>query len=126
MCSDMNFFARCIMNIRTKLMYFLVVIFAFVFTLPVVFAAEEGDVDFNPDGAINELITFAYSKVTPLVTSIAVLSIIISGFQFMFSQGDSDLAGKSKERLIGSITGLVLLILIAVILHEINPTAFTL
>ena len=112
-------------KIFLKLYYF--VLFGIIshIAIPIAFA-EEGDVNFNPDGAMDELIGYAYSIVTPIITSVAILSIIIAGFQFMFSQGDSDLAGKSKERLMGSVMGLILIILIAVILHEINPSAFTL
>lgn len=82
--------------------------------------------DTTPEGVMGYFLGWFYDNVMKFITALAILSIIISGFQLMMSQGDSDGAGKAKERLMGSILGLVLIILMSVILHTINPDAFTL
>lgn len=71
------------------------------------------------------VIGWVYKITIPLATAAAILSIIIAGFQLMMSQGNSDSAGNATQRLMGSILGLVLIILTAVILHEVNPYVFT-
>lgn len=55
-----------------------------------------------------------------LIGGLAVLAIIISGIQYVTSQGNPDGVKKAKSRLVNAVVGLVLLALIRVILGALN------
>ncbi|MCK5026895.1 MAG: hypothetical protein KAS07_00600 [Candidatus Pacebacteria bacterium] len=55
-------------------------------------------------------------------TGLAVLMIAVGGMQLIFAAGNPSKMGEGKERIKGSIYGLVLLALSALILETINPT----
>lgn len=55
---------------------------------------------------------------------LAVMNVVIGGFQITMSQGDSGKIGEGKTRIIWSIAGLMMLMFAGVILNFINPSAF--
>jgi hypothetical protein len=86
---------------------------------------EQNPNDYNAENIVMSFVVeWIYGLVLPILASLAILSIIISGFQLMLSQGNSDSAGNATQRLMGAIMGLILIILIGVILHEVNPHYF--
>lgn len=60
----------------------------------------------------------------PFAGTIAVLFIIIGGFQYMFAGASPDLAKKGKETLVNAIIGLVIIILSFVIITVVVNTLF--
>lgn len=60
-----------------------------------------------------------------LVSVIAVLWIIVGGYEIMFAGAGSSDVSAGKEKITKAILGLVLIFLSALILHTINPGFFT-
>ncbi|HSX40228.1 MAG TPA: pilin, partial [Candidatus Saccharimonadales bacterium] len=75
-----------------------------------------GDIDTTPAGFIKA----AFSLVLGLAGGIAVILIIIAGYQFMTSQGNPERIQAARERLISAIVGLVFIIFSVVILQVIG------
>jgi len=59
-----------------------------------------------------------------LIVVIAVIMIIIGGFEMMFKSSSGDVS-TGKERITQALLGIVLVFLSGLILHTINPTFFT-
>lgn len=70
---------------------------------------------------IAEYIKAFYTYIIPIATIIAILMIIVAGVQWMVSGGNATVIGSAKKRIIGAISGLVLLALSFTILATINP-----
>lgn len=86
---------------------------------------ETSDADYNAENIMmTYVVKWVYALIMPLLGSVAVLAIIISGFQLMMSQG-ADSSKDAVDRLLGAILGLILIMLTAVILHEVNPYYFS-
>ncbi|MFH1218657.1 MAG: pilin [Candidatus Peregrinibacteria bacterium] len=66
-----------------------------------------------------------YKWAAGLVGLIAVVVITISGIQISAAGGDTQAIENSKNRIIKSISGIVILFLSGLILYTINPTFFT-
>ncbi len=70
---------------------------------------------------IGDFIQYIYKYGMWLAGITAVGLIIISGFQWAASGGNSDMIGSAKNRISGAVTGLILLALAYTILNTINP-----
>ncbi len=66
-----------------------------------------------------------YRWAASLIGIVCVLYIIVGGIQIATSGDNSEGLSQAKERIVQSISGLVLLFLSAVILYTINPNFFT-
>lgn len=75
-----------------------------------------GNIDTSPAGFVKA----AFSLILGLAGGIAVLLIIIAGYQFMVSQGNPERIQAARERLISAIVGLLFIILSIVILQVIG------
>lgn len=74
-------------------------------------------------GIFKEYVGAIYVFGAGLVLVVAVIMIIIGGYETMFKGGvEGNIAG--KERIIQALLGVVLVFLSALILHSINPTFF--
>ncbi len=65
-----------------------------------------------------------YKWFATIVGTIAVLYLIIGGLMWTTAGDSSENIDKAKEKIIQSITGLVILFLIGIILYTLNPTFF--
>ena len=52
--------------------------------------------------------------------ALAILMMIVAGYQYATSAGDVEQTNKAKEMIIGSITGLILLLLVIIILNVLS------
>jgi hypothetical protein len=93
--------------------------------LNVPIAGENVVTDEQPGGFLADYLGLVFTWAHGIIGSIAILMIIVAGFQMMMAQGSSDMVTAAKERLLNAIFGLVLVILSAVILRTINPVFFT-
>lgn len=73
------------------------------------------------DQPILKLIEIVANWIIRLLIPLAILFIIISGIQYITSQGNPDAIKKAKQRIVGAITGLILLGLMFAILNFIIP-----
>ncbi len=71
-------------------------------------------------GTIYELVGAIANYLLGLIGALAVLAIIISGIQYVVSQGNPDAVKKAKSRIVNAVVGLVLLALTAVILNGLG------
>jgi len=70
-------------------------------------------------GKIGDYITILYNWIIPFAGGLAVLVLIYAGYLYATSQGNPDSVNRAKELIIGAITGLALIILAGVILHNV-------
>ncbi|MCX6797815.1 MAG: pilin, partial [Candidatus Falkowbacteria bacterium] len=70
---------------------------------------------------IGEYIGGVYKYASGVAGILAVIVLMIGGIIWLISGGDATKIGQSKELIIGSISGLVLLLCSYVILYQINP-----
>jgi len=73
--------------------------------------------DCTQKNPIYALLQFIINWAIRLLGALAVLAVIISGIQYIVSQGNPDGIKKAKSRLTNAIVGLILLSLMFVILH---------
>ena len=73
---------------------------------------------------IEQIVAKVYIFGTALVSAVAVLWIIVGGYEIMFS-GISDQMSAGKEKITQALLGLTLVFLAALIMHTINPGFFT-
>jgi hypothetical protein len=72
---------------------------------------------------IGELIMYVISNILlPVAGLIAVLFIIIGGYQYLVSGANPDLAKRAKQSLTGAVLGLVIIILSYVIVRVVART----
>ncbi|MBT5016162.1 hypothetical protein HN748_02880 [Candidatus Peregrinibacteria bacterium] len=76
-------------------------------------------------GLLKTYISILYRWAASVVGIIAVLVIVISGIQISMDQGSGESVGAAKNRIMQSLSGLVVLFLSALILYTINPTFFS-
>jgi hypothetical protein len=67
-----------------------------------------------------------YRWAAGMIGIVTVLYLVVGGVEIATAGGDQGKIDKAKERIMQSITGLVLLFLSALILYTINPNFFTL
>lgn len=67
-----------------------------------------------------------YKWASGTIGIVAVLFLVIGGIEMAAAGGDAGKLDKAKERIVQSLSGLVLLFLSALILYTINPNFFTL
>lgn len=77
-----------------------------------------GETKFSDVGAF---IKSMYRYIIWLSGILAAAMLIIAGFQWAASGGNSDAIGSAKKRIAGALSGLVLLLLSYVILNTVNP-----
>lgn len=71
-------------------------------------------------GSIFELVGGIANYLLGLIGALAVLAIIVSGIQYIVSQGNPDAVKKAKSRIVNAVVGLVLLALTAVIMNQLG------
>ena len=69
---------------------------------------------------LGEYISAIYKYLVGISVSIAIVLIMIGGFQYVLSSGSGDV-GSAKKRIRNAIEGLVLLLAVYVILYTVNP-----
>ncbi len=74
---------------------------------------------------IEQYVGKVYIFGTGLVAVVAVLWIIVGGYEIMFSGAMSTEVSAGKEKITQALLGLALVFLAALIMHTINPTFFT-
>ena len=97
--------------------------------LQVAFPGQEGNTVISDKGKgaigiLEEYISQVYVFGSGLVSLVAVLWIIVGGYEIMFSSSGGDMSG-GKEKIIQSLMGLCLVFLSGLILYTINPGFFT-
>lgn len=70
---------------------------------------------------LGQFIKYGYEYGMWIAGILATTMIVIAGFQWLTSGGNSDAIGSAKKKIAGAITGLLLLSLSYVILNTINP-----
>lgn len=75
---------------------------------------------FTPANSISGFITFVIQILLFLSGGIAVLFVVIGGFQYILSAGNEENAKKGKQTVVNAIIGLVLIILSYVIITVIT------
>lgn len=76
----------------------------------------------NEDGeAVGELLLKAVKIMTGMIAVLAVLGVIIAGYQYMMSSGDAAKTAKAKRRLYEIVIGLVVFALMYVALEFLVP-----
>lgn len=70
---------------------------------------------------IGQFIKYGYEYGMWIAGILATTMIVIAGFQWLTSGGNSDAIGSAKKKIAGAITGLLLLSLSYIILNTINP-----
>ncbi len=70
---------------------------------------------------IGEYIEAAYAWVIGAAALVAIIVLMVGGLQYMTSRGDSGKVGQAKQRMVGAITGLVLLLGAYTIAYIIDP-----
>ncbi len=114
-------------NYKKLILLFFAIIF--ILTANFVYALE---VDYNipglpiltDDSKLPDYVRFIFALLTYLAGIIAVISFAIGAVQFSISAASPSAAKEGKDRMIGSILGLILTISAVIILRTINP-AFT-
>ena len=76
-------------------------------------------------GLLNNYAGLVYQWIAGIVGAICILMIIISGIQISIGGLSPDEVNEAKERIIRSLTGMVVLFLSAFILYTINPIFFS-
>lgn len=87
-----------------------------------------GETEIKAKEGAEFLMTYAatiYRWMTGIIGFIAVLIIVVSGIQIITS-GVTEQQTEAKARIMKAFSGLALLFLVALFLHTINPTFFTL
>lgn len=83
-----------------------------------------GDKGKGAVGILEEYVSQIYIFGSGLVSLVAVLWIVVGGYEIMFSSGSGDMSS-GKEKIIQSLLGLALVFLSGLILYTINPNFFT-
>lgn len=83
------------------------------------------EVDRNYSVAILETyLQTMYPYAVALISSLAIVMVILGSFEIVTSKGDSGKVSEGKERIMYAIGGLVLLLMASIILWTINPNFF--
>jgi type IV secretory pathway VirB2 component (pilin) len=78
--------------------------------------------DIAANNARDAIVVFIQEYLLPFAGIIAVLFIIIGGYQYIFSGANEDLAEKGKKTLTNAVIGLVIIILSYVIVRIVART----
>ena len=76
----------------------------------------------HPKNPIYALLQFVINWVIRLLIVLAVVAVVVSGIQYIVSQGNPEGIKGAKNRLTNAVVGLILLALMFVILHVIGVT----
>jgi hypothetical protein len=88
-------------------------------------AGATGDCHKKPDSpSLNEIIAKIINVISSLVAAVAVIMIIVGGFRYVVSAGDSNKVGAAKSTITNAIIGLVIAVFAQVIvryvLHQVQ------
>lgn len=92
-----------------------------VLALEITYPIIPGAHDINTNPTLINYINYFFIFAIVTAGFIGVISIVISGLQILAFAGSLGVVGAAKERIIGSILGIILLMLSFVILRTINP-----
>ncbi len=70
---------------------------------------------------LGEYIAAVYKYAVTIASLVAVIMVIVAGFQWTASGGSPEMITSAKKRLVGAVTGLILAVGSYVILYAINP-----
>lgn len=76
-------------------------------------------------GYIMEYVTVIYAYLAGLAGLLAVLMMVLGGFQVMTSGTSPAGIAAGKDKIINAVGGLILLLVSAILLYTVNPNAFT-
>ncbi len=79
----------------------------------------------NASSSVNGLISTAVNILSMVVGALAVVMVIVSGFKYMTSSGDSNRVNSAKNTLIYALVGLAIAILAKVIVVYVLNTSST-
>jgi Type IV secretion system pilin len=85
-------------------------------------AGESGN-DCKGDQRINDIVSLTVSILSFIVGIVAVIMIIVAGFKYITSDGDSNRIGNAKSTLIYAVVGIVIATLAQFIVHFVIKQA---
>src|SRR3989344_9014535 len=94
-------------------------VFALEFSYPPVFGSPGFEKDSNP--SLFDFIKYFFGLAVTIAGILGVLSIVISGIILLVKSGSPGAMGEARERIFGSILGIILLMFSVTLLNTINP-----
>src|SRR3989344_8782609 len=111
-----------------KYLFLFALIFLFLTVSHAVFALENtypaipfGGGPLTNDSTLPDIIKYFFGLSIALAGIIGVLSIVIAGITMLISAGNPGAVGAARERIFGSILGIILLMFSVTLLSTINP-----
>lgn len=80
-----------------------------------------GSVTINGNSTLLDYVQYFFTFAIALVGIVAVISVVISGFQILLYAGSAEKISEAKERLLGSALGVILLFASFILIRTINP-----
>lgn len=97
----------------------------FAFALEVTYPSLPGIGGLTKDSGLPDYVRYFFGFGIYIAGVLAVISLSIGGIRLITSAGNPSVVGDARERIMGSVLGLVLTISAVIILKTINPTLIT-
>ena len=73
------------------------------------------------DLSFNQYLRKLLIQLIPLILFFAMIMIVYSGIQYMFSGFKPDQAGKAKQRIVGILIGVLFFLIISILIKQLSP-----
>jgi hypothetical protein len=111
----------------TKYLFFFAVALALLavshraFALETTYPGIPGFATIGPNSSLTDYLNYFFGVAIISAGLLGLISIVISGIRFLTSFGNPNTIGEAKERIFGSILGIILLLASFILLKTINP-----